>query len=84
MIYLFQQRDRISAVLQAGGEAGGGRGVVILCGLGDELRHGDLVRHDPTTPVKPTPSRAHRSGAEEAKFWEEGEGEKRKEKKIAE
>lgn len=61
-IYLFQQRDRVPAVLQAGGEAGGGRGVVILCGLGDELRHGDLVRHDPVPPVKPRRSRAHRSG----------------------
>lgn len=61
-IYLFQQRDRVPAVLQAGGEAGGGRGVVILCGLGDELRHGDLVRHDPAPPVKPRRSRAHRSG----------------------
>lgn len=88
VIYLFQQCDRISAVLQAGGEAGGGRGVVILCGLGDELRHGDLVRHDPTTPVKPTVSRAHRSGGRGSQVWGGGgrwrgkkEGEK---KKIAE
>lgn len=69
MIYLFQQRDRISAVLQPGGETGGGRGVVILCSLRDELRHGDLVRHDPIPKVKPRRSRTHRSGEGEAKFW---------------
>lgn len=72
MIYLFQQRDRISAVLQAGGEAGGGRGIVILCGLGDELRHGDLVRHDPAAPGEPRRSRAQRSRGEEAQVLGRG------------
>lgn len=43
--YLLQQRDGVPAVVQPRGEAGRGGRVVVLGGLGDELGHGDLVRH---------------------------------------
>lgn len=43
--YLLQQRDGVPAVVQPRGEAGRGGRVVVLGGLGDELRDRDLVRH---------------------------------------
>lgn len=43
--YLLQQRHGVPAVVQPRGEAGRGGRVVVLGGLGDELGHGDLVRH---------------------------------------
>ena len=43
--YLLQHVDGVPAVLEPGGEAGRGRRVVILGGLGEKLRHRYLIRH---------------------------------------
>lgn len=43
--YLLQNVDGVPAALQPGGEAGCGRGVVILCRFREELGHRDLIRH---------------------------------------
>lgn len=43
--YLLQHVHGVPAALHAGGEAGRGRGIVILCCLREELGHRYLIRH---------------------------------------
>lgn len=46
--YLLQHVHRVPAALHPGGEAGRGRGIVILCRLREELGHRYLIRHPST------------------------------------
>lgn len=43
--YLLQHVHRVPAALHPGGEAGRGRGIVILCRLREKLGHRYLIRH---------------------------------------
>lgn len=46
--YLLQHVHRVPAALHPGGEAGRGRGIVILCRLREKLGHRYLIRHPST------------------------------------
>ena len=58
--HLLQHGDGVSAALQACGEAGRGGGIVVLCGLRQELAYRDLIRHPSTAELVPGGRRENR------------------------